>query len=400
MTELALSIMATMPDPDHKEDLLRLLAQFEAQTRIHVNLRVLTWMEGWTELVKVALYGHGPDVSEIGSTWMSSLVGMNALLPFSEWDISSLGGPNAFLPSAWQSVSLAGEQQVYAIPWLAGTRYIFYRRDLLEMAGVEESSAFLTHQRLENTLQQLQASGIDAPWVVPTQHTLNTLHYVASWVWGAGGHFVDEEGRRPVFHQKNAVKGMSQYFGLGRYLPQPARDLDDTLAATLFWQGEAAVTIDGRWALPLHRETVPSQVLDNLGSTSVPGVSFVGGSNLVIWKHTRRADAAMKLIRFLTSERVQIEYGPCVRLFPARTSALDSETFAADPLIGSIKQGLKTGRSFQSLRLWGLIEDRLTVTLAQIWKDVLDAPRSDVAAVIRRHLEPLADELRLILSPP
>ena len=36
----------------------------------------------WAELMKISLYRHGPIISEVGSTWMSSLAGQNSLRPF------------------------------------------------------------------------------------------------------------------------------------------------------------------------------------------------------------------------------------------------------------------------------------------------------------------------------
>jgi len=57
--ELEFSIMAESP-----ANIQPLLDQFEAEHRIRVRLRLLTWDIAWSDLVKVALYGDGPDVSD------------------------------------------------------------------------------------------------------------------------------------------------------------------------------------------------------------------------------------------------------------------------------------------------------------------------------------------------
>jgi len=84
-------------------DLQPLLDRFEAETRVRVHVSVLRWSEGWAEMVKTALYGHGPDVSEIGSSWIGNLIAMNALRPFDLAELYQLGGEKAFLPASWQS---------------------------------------------------------------------------------------------------------------------------------------------------------------------------------------------------------------------------------------------------------------------------------------------------------
>ena len=157
MAEIELSIMARGNDPIG--DIRPLIDQFEAEQHSHVRLTVLSWETAWTELVKVALYGHGPDVSEIGTTWIGNLVAMNTLRPFAPAELNVLGGSAAFLPSSWQSSIVLGEKEVCAVPWLADTRLIYYRRDLLDKAGVEAATAFTSPQHLALTLGRLRDGG-------------------------------------------------------------------------------------------------------------------------------------------------------------------------------------------------------------------------------------------------
>src|SRR5690348_9355486 len=100
--ELELSLMT-----ESAAGIQPLLDQFEAEHGIHVRPRLLSWDAGWNNLFQSALQGTGSDVSEIGSTWLGDLVGMNALQPFSEDAIAELGGADAFMPSAWRGGHMA-----------------------------------------------------------------------------------------------------------------------------------------------------------------------------------------------------------------------------------------------------------------------------------------------------
>src|SRR3990172_665023 len=135
--ELEFSVMADSPS-----GIQPLLDQFETERQVHVRLRRLTWDTAWSDLVKVGLYGDGPDVSEIGSTWLGDLVAMNALRPFEEQELAALGGPGDFLPSTWNGGRVVNQPQMWAMPWFTGARLLFYRRDLLERAGGGEQTAF------------------------------------------------------------------------------------------------------------------------------------------------------------------------------------------------------------------------------------------------------------------
>src|SRR5512143_3460040 len=113
-----------------------LLDQFERDTKLQVNLRILSWQDAWAELVRVGLYGDGPHVSEIGSTWLSELAGMGALRPFGPYELSRYVNTDQFLPSAWSSVTVSGvagvAEAIWALPWLTDIRLIYYRSDLFE----------------------------------------------------------------------------------------------------------------------------------------------------------------------------------------------------------------------------------------------------------------------------
>src|ERR1051326_6369838 len=129
--EIEFSVMAESPD-----QIQPLLDHFEAEHGIHVRLRLLVWNTAWSDLVKVALYRDVADVSEVGSTGLGDLIGMDALHPFSRKEILLLGGETAFLPEASRGGALATDPQQWAIPWLVGTRVLHYRRSLLARAGI------------------------------------------------------------------------------------------------------------------------------------------------------------------------------------------------------------------------------------------------------------------------
>jgi multiple sugar transport system substrate-binding protein len=161
MTDIELSLMSNVYTADSLE---RSLQELASQTGVKYHSQFLTWGNAWTELVRVALYGHGPDVSEIGTTWVGDLVGMNSLHPFSHAEIDTIGGADTYLKGAWQSGLVGQDNQVWSIPWLADTRLIYYRRDLLAKAGISEAGAFASHAAIKDTLQKLVDFGVCRCW--------------------------------------------------------------------------------------------------------------------------------------------------------------------------------------------------------------------------------------------
>ena len=397
MPDLELSVMAHSQTTT--DDLQPILAKFEAQHRVKVKVRVFSWETGWTELVKFALYGHGPDVSEIGSTWASTLAATRALHTFSLREIAAVGGRYAFLHPSWQSCYTSGAPEMWAIPWLANVRLAFYRADRLQQAGYAEPVMLRLPDQFERALAQLQHAGETTPLTIATRDTVNSLHNAAMWVWGAGGRFLNAEGKQTLINESAARNGLRAYFGLHRFIGPAAQGLNDIKSDRLFLQGGAALTLSDPGLLhSAIAGNIPPEVASQLRTALPPGVPFVGGSNLVVWKHTRQDKLAFELVKFLTSQPIQVAYSHRARSLPVRLDALNSPPFSSDPLYKSVVEALKSGRSYQVNRLWGMVEERLVGELNQIWTALFANPDADIDQLLNQHLDPLAERLNSVLS--
>lgn len=377
-----------------------ILGRFERDTQLKVNLRILTWRDAWAELVRVGLYGDGPQVSEIGSTWLSEFVGMGALRPFNRADVSRMGGVAQYLPSAWQNVMVAGgpatSDTVWAVPWMADTRLIYYRQDLFERGRVDPRTAFQTPQTLLEACARLQAAGVANPIVLPTRFTHITLHNIASWVWGSGADFLTPDRKQAAFHTPAVLASIQAYFDLIKYMPPEVRDLDDHGMQAAYRQGKTASVLTGTW-LQGSSDMLP-EVVATTRHALPPGVPYLGGSQLVIWKHVRLPEPVMALVRYLSSAEVQLSFAKRVGLFPNRLDVLAQPLFQNDPFYQRVAEGLKLARPFPAFPLWGLVENKLTEAFTAIWAEILSTPQPDIHAIVDKQLYLVAKRLNATLA--
>jgi multiple sugar transport system substrate-binding protein len=402
MAELELTVMPRQSQD--AKNLEQLLEGFEQRHRVRVHLRSLNWNTAWNELLHAVFQQQGPDVSEIGTSWLGSLVSMDALSPLHHEETLALGGPSAFITSVWQSTtppSLSmGYGETWAIPLWVDTRILYYRRDLLAAALGHwppeggEKTAFASHRLLVGTLDRLVETGVQVPLALPTHRSRMIIHHIASWIWNAGGRFLTKRGSQTLFQEPPALAGMSEYFSLGRYLADSARGLDDTKSDALYWQGHAALTISGPWLLA----PAAPEIVDQTGVVFPPGVPFVGGSHLVCWKHSPNRRLAVKLIQYLASAEVQATWARQAGLLPTRLDVLSQPPFSDEPIYWLVARGLRRGRSFPGVPLWGLVEERLNEAFDDLWSEVLSEPGLDLETTIAARLSPLARELNLTLS--
>ena len=114
MTAIEFSLI---PDTDSDyQTVERLMVDFKRESGVDVHLKRMEWSNAWPQLISIATQGHGTDISHIGSTWVSSLMTMNAVRPVPNHVISKIGGEQAFVHSTWTNVTSEEDRNVYGIP--------------------------------------------------------------------------------------------------------------------------------------------------------------------------------------------------------------------------------------------------------------------------------------------
>ncbi len=380
--EITLTVVPVGP----QENVKSLLEQFELQTGIHVNMQWIEWGNYRRETVNFSLRKSHVDVSMVGMPVTSDLEGMNVLRPFLPHEITALGGASSFLPSRWQSGIRPGSPQVWAVPWCVDVRVLAYWRDMLDQAGIDETTAFTTHAQIEETVRKLSASGIANPWYIPAGFQL--MHAASSWIWAEGGDIFSPDGRRVVFHEKSAVRGLNAFFSLA---PFANPSISSRGAAPLFSERQIAMTIHPASILEFENDP-------RMGAVPLPGGSYLGGVDLVIWGHTKDELACLELVRFLTQPGLLLDPNPFNNYQSPRMVDLDnSANWHTKPSL-ALRQAILTGRTYPCVAMVGLVEERLSMTLDQILKDIYDNPQANREELITARLEPLARRINISLS--
>ncbi len=388
MNELTFSVADHFADA---EGLFQNIANAGFRADVHVRTQTIPWQIMWSFLQRSFSDVERFDVSEVGSTWVGSYQAMDALHYFTKDDLSFLGGADRFIPSAWKSTSMMNDTSVLAVPLLTDTRVTYYWKDMLQEAGVDESQAFDTPSHMEDTLAKLSAAK-KPTLAVPTFAVTNTVHQIASWIWATGSEFLSEDAVQTEFAGAKAIEGIIAYFNLSRYLTRKYDSLD--LVHEVFEDREAAVMISGPWFMRyLNSKNPPPEYLAKLGVALPPGPSFVGGSNLVMWKHAKGERKKIKLdwVTHLTTTDAQRSICLATGLLPAAKELLTEAPYSTDPHYRVFVKALETGRPLPQVPFWGAIEAALIQVFGNIWSDLKEDPQASVRSVVSKHLGPMAE---------
>ena len=368
--------MPNGPDPDgvvRKE-----IARFK---QLHPNITVratkLEWADALTRLTTAAAGGSGPDVAQLGTTWVGGIAALDALRQFSATDLEGLGGREAFLPASWTATHLAGQADTVAVPWFVDVRAIFYRTDVLKSVGAEPATAFASWRSFEQTLAKIKATGRIAALGQPGKNDWNVVHNIAPFVWQAGGNFLSDDGAKAVLATPAAVDGVNYYqqlvaeYGSRQVL---LRNTDD--AETAFADGKTAVVITNPGVVAEFQASKGAGVGKGWATAPLPAgpkgrATFLGGSNLSIWKTAEHPKAAYEWVRFLLGEESQGRLVPAVGLWPARMAAASKPPFSTNPAYRAFSEQLQYGRQYPAVAAWTDVEGALQREFSLMWDRVL-----------------------------
>ena len=381
------------------QNIENVLQPFNARMKAdaHVQLHPLKWEEYRQELTWFAIHNQGPDVSQVGAPVVYDLAVMNALRPFTHRDIIELGGQEVFTQVAWDSAQPIGEVNIWSLPWYSDARAILCWRDMLEKVGKDPETAFQSFDQMEATLEKLQTAGMAAPWSVPSAHRLGTLQSALSWLWGAGGDIVSPDGKLPLFAESAALNGLKRYFSLRRFLPVEAPLLSMEQSLARFTQRQAAATMAN---LQLAQNILLNSpdLAPHLAIALPPGPPYIGGSSLVIWKHSFREAQAVQLVQYLLSQQAQIDYCRAYGNLPVRRDALAQSPYTDHPIYQGFVKAIEKGRIFPVFRLSGMVEERLSTALAQVWVELTQNPAAELEELLESLLKPTVVRLRSVFQ--
>ena len=401
MTTIEFSVI-----PDAESDykiIVDLMSSFKRETGIDVNVKRMEWGNAWPQLIAIATQGHGVDISHVGSTWVSSLMTMNALRPIPSHLVNKIGGEQAFVHSTWTSVLAEEDRHAYGIPLSAYVYIIAYRKDLLEKAGLNGNSAFATPHALEETVKCLEAlHETEHTWLMPiVPHPFNDLvHMAASWVWSSGGHMMDNRGKQVLFNSPAALAGLKSFLKLMRRVPNVEFLGADQCMDALIDGKAAAIITDARSLNRAIHNKAPN--IDKIGAASLMSIPWSGGGSVVVWRHTHgypdRLEASYKLVEFLARKSTMLELANSSYTLPSRTDALD-ELFPPDHVLRPVMlQLISTGRSYRPIALWHRIEYQLGMELGAVAKQILVDPSIDSDEAVTNAMDSLAGRLNLTLG--
>jgi multiple sugar transport system substrate-binding protein len=375
--ELTMWVMPVTTNAQH--DVPALIAPWLAQhPGVTVRVTVLDWESGWNKITAAAASRRGPDVLELGTTWMPAIAAMGGLERLSAAQLAEVGNGAPYYAQLWKTTQVFGRPGVYGLPWYADVRAAFYRTDVFRQAGVDPKQAFADWDSFRAALQKINGTTVAGKRVAALAYAgkndWNVVHNLAPWIWNAGGDMLSADAKHSTLGTPQALRAIDFYSSLAvdGLVPANALEKDSDILEGAWVGGDYGVIFSGPWLMRRIFEAPAGVVRANFDVAPYPAgphghATFFGGSNLAIFKGSRHKAEAWALVKYLGGKAPQIQLALLSSMMPARVDAANDPAWTArHPVYAKLTAIAADGRAYPPIPAWGPLETVYTKHLGQL----------------------------------
>jgi multiple sugar transport system substrate-binding protein len=294
-----------------KEVLTPVLKKFTKETGIKVKLQVIGWNDLQTKIQTAVTSGQGPDVVNIGNTWGTWLQSTGAFLELNDENAKKIGGLDKFVKTALDAGGAPGKTPT-SVP-LYGLAYgLYYNKAMFQDAGLTPPT---TWEELVTDAQKLTKPD-GSQWgisLAAASYTEN-VHFAFLTAAQNGAEFYNSKGK-PTFTSDAITSGLKRYLDLMQtdkvVNPSNAQYDNGAQAVADFATGKAAMVLSQSNAGASIKSNGMAD--DAYGVVTLPAPedakaqisTFPAGINLSVFNYTKNKDAALKFVKYMTSEDTQ-----------------------------------------------------------------------------------------------
>jgi multiple sugar transport system substrate-binding protein len=329
-----------------------------------VTVTAVPWDAAHQKIASAIAAKQTPDVSMIGTTWQGEFAKTGALDPTPPELIKK----EDFFPGAWDTTVVDGTS--YGVPWYVETRGIFYRKDLAAQAGFPDGPK--TWDDLRAMATAMKKAGVREGFHLQPGKT-GSWQSVMPFAWSNGAEVATadklsfdtpEMTEALAYYQSFFTEGLS-----GTDLPEGALEPD-------FVSGKIGAFISGPWHIGLLEEKGGAAFSDKFAIARMPmkksATSFIGGSNLAVFKDAKNRDAGWKFVQWLSKPEVQVKWYQAVKDLPSVQAAWNDSSLSGDPYLAVFGQQLEDAKAPPAIPTWEQIAAAFDLEVEKLCKSKAD----------------------------
>ncbi|AGF59372.1 multiple sugar transport system substrate-binding protein [Clostridium saccharoperbutylacetonicum] len=327
---------------------------------IKVKVQALPWDQAHDKLMTAVASKSGPDVIQMGTSWVPEFAEAGALLDLSKYTdkYENLKKENYFESSLQTSVY---KNEYVGVPWYIDTRVLFYRTDLLQGVGYPNGPSNWDEfkdaaSKLTNKAQNKYGFLLDP------KDQISMMLYA----WQNGSEPITSDNV-PHFNEPAFVDAVTYATSFIKEGYSPAQNDYDVTQG--FKDGTFPMFISGPWMV----DTIKKKATELDGKWAVrvlpskkTNTSFVGGSNLSVFKSSKNSEEAIKYIDYMSKLDTEMKWFDVSNSLPARKDAWNTDKLKNDKLLKVFGEQMKDAKPAPAVKNWERIAQEVISSVEKI----------------------------------
>ena len=355
---------------DEGNMLAEFTAPFTEETGVKVEVVAIPWDQANEKLTTAIASGTGPDVVQMGNTWIPQFAESGALADLSDY-VEKYENFNLDLYFDGASDTALYNDTQYSVPWYVDTRLLYYRSDLVnDFCG----NVPTTQTELLDCAVKLGERG-DGLYGLDID--VNDQTTTTAFAWANGWEFQDEDGSWNFDDKEytEALQLLSDFGTKGATFYDSGLDITNT-----FFDGTVPMFMSGPWMVNTLNTVAPDSTdkwsVATMPSGSSNNSTVQGGTNWAMFETSKSKEVAAEFINWMLTTENQDSWYETANSLPARKDTWEMDKYKNDEKLSIWNKQLKvakpvpTDRNYEALAQ-EMISQQQAVTLTG--KDPKDA---------------------------
>ena len=277
--------------------------------KVKIKIETFAWPEFYTKWTTGLQAGQVPDVSTALPNHVVELLQADALVPID--DVIDHIGKDRFYAAPLTEGEMNGKH--YSIPLYSHAQVMWYRKDLLQAAGLEVpktwAELFEAAKKLNNPPQ---VYGLSVPMGLGDMMATRFLNF---YVRSAGETLITKDGKANLT-SKAAIDGINYWVNMYKAVsPKGSVNFKVLDQATLYYQGKTAFDFNSGFQIGGVKQNSPD-LLDKIAAAPMPKVNAsdpeqgIETSNIpiIVWKNSKHPEIAKAFVESLYEKEKYIKF--------------------------------------------------------------------------------------------